>query len=154
MAAFETSAFSLKSLAETLLPLFNRGAGIVALDFDDPTGWPMYDWMGVSKAALRAIVRYLTRDLGPHGVRVNLVAAGPVLTLAGRGLPLFGSLVESWETHAPLGWDAGDPYAVADAICFLLSDLARAISGETIHVDGGLHAMGTALQPPAQEDAA
>jgi enoyl ACP reductase len=154
LAAFETSAFSLKSLAETLLPLLNRGAGIVALDFDDPAAWPMYDWMGVSKAALRAIARYLTRDLGPHGVRVNLVSAGPVGTLAARGVPMFGSLASSWEAQAPLGWDATDPYAVADAICFLLSDLARAISGEIVHVDGGMHAMGTALQPPTGKDAA
>jgi enoyl-[acyl-carrier protein] reductase I len=154
LAAFETSAFSLKSLSETLLPLLNRGAGIVGLDFDDPAAWPMYDWMGVSKAGLRAITRYLTRDLGPHGVRVNLVSAGPVGTLAARGVPMFGPLTRAWEANAPLGWDITDPYPVADTICFLLSDLSRSISGEIIHVDGGMHAMGTALQPPAEEDAA
>jgi enoyl ACP reductase len=150
LAAFQTSAFSLKALAETLLPSFNRGAGIVALDFDDPVAWPMYDWMGVSKAGMRAIARYLARDLGPHGVRVNVVSSGPVGTLAARAVPMFGELARAWEARAPLGWDAADASAVADAICFLLSDLARAVSGERIHVDGGLHAMGTALSPPAE----
>jgi meromycolic acid enoyl-[acyl-carrier-protein] reductase len=153
LAAFETSAFSLKALSETLLPVMTRGASIVALDFDDPVAWPMYDWMGVSKAGLRAIVRYLTRDLGPHGVRVNLVSSGPIGTLAARGVPLFGELASSWEARAPLGWDAGDASVVADTICFLLSDLARGIAGEIIHVDGGMHAIGTALQPPTEEAA-
>jgi enoyl-[acyl-carrier protein] reductase I len=146
--AFETSAYSFKALAESLLPLLGRGNGngtpgasLVALDFDASVAWPSYDWMGVSKAALEAVGRYLARDLGPHGVRVNLVSAGPVRTAAAGGIPGFAALVDRWSDGAPLGWDAGDPLPVADAVVFLLSDLARGVSGEIVHVDGGLHAV-------------
>jgi meromycolic acid enoyl-[acyl-carrier-protein] reductase len=140
--AFQTSAFSLKSLAAALAPLMQAGGSIVGLDFDATVAWPIYDWMGVAKAALESVSRYLARDLGPAGVRVNLVSAGPLGTVAARGIPGFEQLATLWQQQAPLGWDTADPAPVADAICFLLSDLSRAISGEIVHVDGGFHAIG------------
>lgn len=145
-AAFETSAFSLKSLAGALLPLFEAAGGgsVVGLDFDASVAWPAYDWMGVSKAALEAVSRYLARDLGRSGVRVNLVSAGPLETPAAGGIPEFGRLAATWRQGAPLGWDPRDAGPVADAVCFLLSDRARAVSGEILHADGGFHAMGPA----------
>jgi meromycolic acid enoyl-[acyl-carrier-protein] reductase len=148
-AAFRTSAYSLKAMGETLGPLLARdgGGALLGLDFDASVAWPAYDWMGVSKAALEAVARYLARDLGPQGVRVNLVSAGPVETPAAGGIPGFDKLAGAWERQAPLGWDTGDPTPVADAACFLLSDWARGISGEIVHVDGGFHAMGTQLEP-------
>ena len=150
--AFRTSAFSLKALAVAVSDLFpEEGASVVGLDFDASVAWPVYDWMGVAKAALEATSRYLARDLGPKGVRVNLVSAGPLGTLAARGIPGFGDLATAWERQAPLGWDTDDPGPVASAIVFLLSDMARAITGEILHVDGGFHAMGTALAPVAEE---
>ncbi len=140
--AFRTSAFSLKSLSVALAPLMEPGGSIVGLDFDAAVAWPIYDWMGVAKAALESVCRYLARDLGPDGVRVNLVSAGPLGTVAARGLPGFEHLADLWHRQAPLGWDVSDPGPVAGAICFLLSDLARGISGEILHVDGGFHAVG------------
>ena len=140
--AFETSAFSLKALAAAVAPLMPRGAGIVGLDFDASVAWPVYDWMGVAKAALESVSRYLARDLGPAGVRVNLVSAGPLGTVAAQGIPGFEQLADLWRQQAPLGWDISDPGPVARAICWLLSDYAQAISGEIVHVDGGFHAVG------------
>jgi enoyl-[acyl-carrier protein] reductase I len=142
MQAFQTSAFSLKALAAALAPLMAPGAGIVGLDFDASVAWPIYDWMGVAKAALESVARYLARDLGPDGIRVNLVSAGPLGTVAARGIPGFEALAELWRQQAPLGWDVADPAPVAGAVCFLLSDYARAITGEILHVDGGFHAIG------------
>jgi meromycolic acid enoyl-[acyl-carrier-protein] reductase len=147
-AAFETSAYSFKGLAESLAPLMaDDGGSLVGLDFDATVAWPSYDWMGVSKAALESVSRYLARDLGASGVRVNLIAAGPVRTAAASGVPGFDDLCADWPKQAPLGWDADDPTPVADAALFLLSDLARGTTGEILHVDGGLHAIGAA--PPA-----
>jgi enoyl-[acyl-carrier protein] reductase I len=140
--AFQTSAFSLKELAVALEPLMERGSSIVGLDFDATVAWPIYDWMGVAKAALESVNRYLARDLGPKGIRVNLVSAGPLGTVAARGIPGFEKLADLWRAQAPLGWDISDPAPVASTILFLLSDYARAISGEIIHVDGGFHAIG------------
>jgi enoyl ACP reductase len=140
--AFETSAFSLKALAAALAPLMAPGSGIVGLDFDASVAWPIYDWMGVAKAALEAVSRYLARDLGPAGVRVNLVSAGPLGTVAAQGIPGFEQLADLWRRQAPLGWDVNDPEPVARAICWLLSDYAQGISGEIVHVDGGFHAVG------------
>jgi enoyl ACP reductase len=142
MQAFQTSAFSLKALAAALEPLMGAGGSIVGLDFDASVAWPIYDWMGVAKAALESVSRYLARDLGPRGIRVNLVSAGPLGTVAARGIPGFEGLAELWRSQAPLGWDVEDPAPVASTICFLLSDYARAISGEIVHVDGGFHAVG------------
>jgi enoyl-[acyl-carrier protein] reductase I len=140
--AFQTSAFSLKALAAATAPLMDRGGSIVGLDFDATVAWPIYDWMGVAKAALESVSRYLARDLGPQGIRVNLVSAGPLGTVAARGIPGFEQLAELWRQQAPLGWDIEDPSVVGGAVCFLFSDLARAISGEILHVDGGFHAIG------------
>jgi enoyl-[acyl-carrier protein] reductase I len=142
MQAFQTSAFSLKALGATLAPLMPSGSSIVGLDFDASVAWPVYDWMGVAKAALESVSRYLARDLGPQGIRVNLVSAGPLGTVAARGIPGFDRLAELWREQAPLGWDTEDPGPVARAICWLLSDYAGAISGEIVHVDGGFHAVG------------
>jgi len=151
LAAFQTSAFSLKALAVALLPLLERaqapGGAIVGLDFDARVAWPAYDWAGVSKAALEAVNRYLARDLGPRGVRSNLVAAGPLNTVAAGSIDGFDVLSEAWQRQAPLGWDARDPEPVADAAVYLLSPLSRAITGEILHVDGGYHAVGA---PPAE----
>jgi enoyl ACP reductase len=141
-AAFVTSAYSLKALAAAVAPLMPRGAGIVGLDFDASVAWPIYDWMGVAKAALESVSRYLARDLGPAGVRVNLISAGPLGTVAAQGIPGFEKLADLWRQQAPLGWDISDPGPVARAICWLLSDYAQAISGEIVHVDGGFHAVG------------
>jgi enoyl ACP reductase len=144
VAAFETSAFSLKALAASMLPLLERGesASIVGLDFDASVAWPAYDWAGVSKAALESINRYLARDLGPRGVRSNLVAAGPLQTVAASNIEGFDALSEMWTRQAPLGWDLSDPTPVADACLFLLSPLARAITGEILHVDAGYSIVG------------
>lgn len=140
--AFRTSAFSLKALAAALAPLMPSGGSVVGLDFDASVAWPIYDWMGVAKAALESVCRYLARDLGPSGIRVNLVSAGPLGTVAARGIPGFERLAKLWPEQAPLGWDIADPGPVASTICFLLSDYSRAITGEIVHADGGFHAVG------------
>jgi enoyl ACP reductase len=145
--AFQTSAFSMKALAGTLAPLMPSGASIVGLDFDASVAWPIYDWMGVAKAALESVSRYLARDLGPSGIRINLVSAGPLGTVAARGIPGFERLADVWRAQAPLGWDVEDPVPVARTICFLLSDYAQGITGEIVHVDGGFHAVGAATEP-------
>jgi meromycolic acid enoyl-[acyl-carrier-protein] reductase len=145
--AFRTSAYSFKALAGALSPLMQGdGGSLVAMDFDGSVAWPVYDWMGVAKAALESVSRYLARDLGPAGVRVNLVSAGPVETPAAGGIPGFDNLAGLWQQQAPLGWDPSDPSPVADTVCFLLSDWSRGISGEIVHVDGGFHAMGAPLE--------
>jgi meromycolic acid enoyl-[acyl-carrier-protein] reductase len=145
--AFRTSAYSFKALAEALSPLMSKeGGSLVGMDFDASVAWPVYDWMGVAKAALESVSRYLARDLGPAGVRVNLVSAGPIETPAAGGIPGFDGLASMWGKQAPLGWDTKDPVAVADTVLFLLSDLSRRITGEIVHVDGGFHAMGAPLR--------
>ncbi len=148
------SAFSLKSLAGAVLPLMEFGGGsIVALDFDARQAWPEYDWMGVAKAALEATARYLARDLGRHHVRVNLVSAGPLRTLAAKSIgPGFDTMAEGWDDLAPLGWDSRDAVPVARACVALLSDWFPATTGEMIHVDGGFHAMAAALPREATPD--
>jgi meromycolic acid enoyl-[acyl-carrier-protein] reductase len=140
--AFTTSAYSLKALAAGLAPLMPDGGSVVAMDFDGTVAWPVYDWMGVAKAALESVARYCARDLGSRRIRVNLISAGPLDTLAARGIPGFEALAGRWREGAPLGWDTEDPTPVADAVCFLLSDAARGITGEVLHVDGGFHALG------------
>ncbi len=150
--AFQTSAYSLKALAEGVLPLMReRGGGIVSLDFDAAVAWPIYDWMGVCKAGLEAVTRYLARDLGRHGIRVNCVSAGPLRTIAAKGIPGFDVLARAWGSRAPLGWDTGDPTPVARAVVFLLSDWASGITAEIVHVDGGYHAIGADLAPGEPE---
>jgi enoyl ACP reductase len=123
---------------------------VVGLDSDASAAWPAYDWMGVAKAALEAIARYLAREVGPREIRVNLVSAGPIETLAAGAIPGFSKLAEAWSATAPLAWDAHDASPVADAVCFLLSPLARSITAEIVHVDGGYHAMGCASPSSVQ----
>ncbi len=146
-SAYQISAFSLKEIAVGLLPLMrDSGGSIVTLDFDNSVhAWPSYDWMGVTKAALQSVVRYLARDLGRYRIRVNAVSAGPVKTIAAKGVPGFELVEESWSRQAPLGWDTTDPSPVGRTVCALLSDYMPATTGEVVHVDGGFHAMGTPL---------
>jgi len=152
--AVQVSAFSLKTMAAALTPLMpeRTGGSLVTLTFDAAQAWPLYDWMGPTKAALESIVRYLARDLGPRHVRVNAVAAGPLETIAAKSIPGFSALKASWTRQAPLGWDPADAAPVADAVVFLLSDLARAISGEVLHVDGGFFSQGAPPSLGAAED--
>ena len=141
--ALRVSAYSLKALAGSLLPLMrDSGGSIVALDFDATSAWPAYDWMGVAKAALESTARYLARDLGPMGVRVNLVCAGPLRTVAARGVPGFNKFEDVWAERAPLGWSVTNPEPVAQACVALMSDWFPATTGEMLHVDGGFHAIG------------
>jgi enoyl ACP reductase len=146
--AFEISAYSYKSLANAMLPLLAKsptGGSVVGLDFDATVAWPSYDWMGVAKAALESVNRYLARDLGPHGVRANLVAAGPLDTLAAGGIEGFELLAAEWNSRAPLGWNTKDPEVVADVVRFLFSPASRGMTGAILHVDGGVNAMGAPL---------
>jgi enoyl ACP reductase len=141
--AFRISTFSLKELAVAAAPLMTGGGSIVALDFDNRIAWPIYDWMGVCKAALEATVRYLARDLGPKGIRVNSLAAGPLATIAAKGIPGFKALEQGWGRQAPLGWSSKNSHdAVARTACALLSDWMPSTTGELVHVDGGYHAIG------------
>jgi enoyl ACP reductase len=142
LRALRTSSYSYAALARHLAPLMEEGGSLVGLDFDASVAWPSYDWMGVSKAALEAINRYLARELGPRGIRSNLISAGPISSPAAGGISGFEQLAGGWDDAAPLGWDTSDPAPVAEAVCFLFSDASRAISGELIHVDGGAHAIG------------
>lgn len=140
--AVHVSAYSLKALAVATQPVMARGSALVGLTFDARYAWPVYDWMGVAKAAFEATARYLARDLGPHGIRVNLVSAGPVRTTAAKAIPGFETLESGWSDRAPLGWDAHDPEPTARGVAALLSDWFPATTGEIVHVDGGFHAMG------------
>ena len=140
--ALEVSAFSLKSLTVAARPLMGRGSAVVGLTFDASFAWPVYDWMGVAKAAFESTARYLARDLGPDGIRVNLVSAGPVRTTAARSIPGFEQMESTWEQRAPLGWDVSDPEPTARAVAALCSDWFPATTAEIVHVDGGVHAMG------------
>ncbi|MEY3691584.1 MAG: enoyl-[acyl-carrier-protein] reductase [Actinomycetota bacterium] len=140
--AVQVSAYSLKTLAEAFLPLMGRGASIVGMDFDNTVAWPAYNWMGVAKSALESTSRYLAKELGPRGIRCNLVAAGPIKTMAARSIPGFAKFEDVWDDRAPLGWDVTDSEPVARTTLALLSDWFPATTGEIVHVDGGYHAMG------------
>ena len=140
--AVNVSAYSLKALSDAVAPLMTEGGSIVGLDFDASVSWPSYDWMGVAKAALESTSRYLARYLGPQGIRVNLVAAGPIKTVAARSIPGFSRFEDVWDDRAPLGWDVKDDSAVSKACVALLSDWFPATTGEIVHVDGGFHATG------------
>ncbi len=139
--AFMTSAFSYKTLAVGLMPLMSGGGSLVTLDFDNTQAWPAYDWMGVAKSALQSVTRYLARDLGPLGIRVNAVSAGPLGTVAAKSIPGFARFDEVWKDRSPLAWDPENPDPVARMVCVLLSDWAMMTTGEVIHVDGGFHAI-------------
>ena len=140
--AMEISAYSLKTVAEVVAPLMTDGGSIVGLDFDARFAWPAYNWMGVAKAALESTARYLARALGPDGVRVNMVAAGPIRTMAAKSIPGFSEFEDAWGSRAPLGWDVHDGEPVARACVALLSDWFPSTTGEMVHVDGGYHAIG------------
>ncbi len=145
--ALHISAYSLKALVEHFAPLLEAagargGASVVGLDFDATVAWPVYDWMGVAKAALESLSRYLAKELGPRGVRVNLVAAGPVRTMAAKSIPGFAAFEDTWADRAPLGWDVHDADVVGKACIALFSDLFPMTTGEIVHVDGGVHAVG------------
>ena len=140
--AMEISAYSLKTVAEVVAPLMSNGGSIVGLDFDARFAWPAYNWMGVAKAALESTSRYLARALGPDGVRVNMVAAGPIRTMAAKSIPGFSEFEDAWGSRAPLGWDVHDSEPVARACVALLSDWFPSTTGEMVHVDGGYHAIG------------
>ncbi|MEX0868893.1 MAG: SDR family oxidoreductase, partial [Nitriliruptoraceae bacterium] len=139
--------YSYASLTRGLAPLLAKGdnASVVGLDFDASIAWPVYDWMGVAKAGLESVNRYLARDLGPYGVKVNLVAAGPLNTMAARSIHGFEGFEPIWTERAPLGWDASDPGPVARVVCALMSDWTPSITGEIVHVDGGVHAVGAGV---------
>jgi len=140
--AMEISAYSLKTVAEVVAPLMTGGGSIVGLDFDARFAWPAYNWMGVAKAALESASRYLARNLGPDGIRVNMVAAGPIRTMAAKSIPGFAEFEDAWQHRSPLGWDVHDGEPVAKACVALLSDWFPATTGEMLHVDGGYHAIG------------
>jgi enoyl-[acyl-carrier protein] reductase I len=140
--AFVTSAYSYKTLAVALLPLMEEAGGsLVAMDFDNTQAWPAYDWMGVAKSALQSVTRYLARDLGKHGIRVNAVSAGPLGTVAAKSIPGFERFDEVWSERSPLPWDTSNPDPVARMVCVLLSDWSVMTTGEIVHVDGGFHAI-------------
>jgi len=138
----QVSAYSLKALATSCLPLMSEGGSVVGMTFDATVAWPAYDWMGVAKAGLESCSRYLARDLGPQGIRCNLVSAGPLKSLAAKAIPGFENLESMWSDRAPLGWDEKNLEPTARAVCALLSDFFPATTGEIVHVDGGYHAMG------------
>src|SRR5258705_1863119 len=140
--AVQVSAYSLKTLADAFVPLMTEGGSIVGLDFDATVAWPAYNWMGVAKAAFESTARYLARDLGPRKIRVNLLAAGPIKTMAAKSIPCFARFEDVWADRAPLGWDVSVSSAVARGRVALLSDWFPMTTGEMIHVDGGYHAMG------------
>ena len=140
--AVHVSAYSLKAVAEAVVPLMPEGGAIVGLDFDNTVAWPAYDWMGVAKSALESTARYLARDLGEQNIRVNLVAAGPIRTLAAKSIPGFAEFEDAWDSRAPLGWDVNDSTAVAKACVALFTDWFPMTTGEMLHVDGGYHAIG------------
>jgi enoyl-[acyl-carrier protein] reductase I len=140
--AMQISAYSLKTLADAFGPIMNDGGSIVGLDFDNRQAWPAYNWMGVAKSALQSVSRYLARELGPRQIRCNLVAAGPIRTMAAKSIPGFALFEDTWDGRAPLGWDVNDSEPVAKACVALLSDWFPATTGEIIHVDGGYHAVG------------
>jgi len=140
--AMQVSTYSLKTLVDAFLPLMGPGASIVGLDFDNTVAWPAYNWMGVAKSALQSLSRYLAKELGPRGIRCNLVAAGPVRTMAAKSIPGFALFEDVWDGRAPLGWNVNDPEPVARACVALFSDWFPKTTGEIVHVDGGFHATG------------
>jgi enoyl-[acyl-carrier protein] reductase I len=140
--ALHVSSYSLKALVDAFGPLMGSGSSLVGLDFDATVAWPAYDWMGVAKAALESTARYLARELGGRGIRVNLVAAGPIRTMAAKSIPGFAAFEDAWQARAPLGWDINDAGPAARACVALLSDWFPATTGEMVHVDGGYHAIG------------
>ena len=147
--ALQVSTYSYAALGAGFADLLAEAdaPSIVGLDFDAQIAWPGYDWMGVAKAGLESANRYLARELGPRRIRANLVAAGPLNTMAARSIDGFGGFETVWQERAPLGWDLGDPEPVARTVCALLSEWMPGVTGEIIHVDGGVHAIGAGQAP-------
>ena len=141
--AVQVSAYSLASLTKAALPLMSEGGSVVGLTFDARFAWPVYDWMGVAKAAFESTNRYLARDLGPKGIRCNIVAAGPDPHHRGEVDPrlraLRGGVGRAARRSAGTSTTRCPPPGPA---CALLSDWFPATTGEMVHVDGGFHAMG------------
>ncbi|MGH8896347.1 MAG: enoyl-ACP reductase FabI [Egibacteraceae bacterium] len=146
--ALRISTYSFAALGRVFSPLLAKAGGgaLVGLDFDASVAWPSYDWMGVAKAGLESCCRYLARDLGAQGTRVNLVAAGPLRTMAAKSIEGFSTFEDAWTRRAPLGWDVANAEPVARVVCALLSDWMPAVTGEIVHADGGAHAMGADLR--------
>ena len=140
--AMHVSTYSLKTLADAFVPLMQPGGSIVGLDFDNSVAWPAYNWMGVAKSALQSLSRYLAKELGPQGIRCNLVAAGPIRTMAAKSIPGFAKFEDVWDDRAPLGWDVNDSDPVARTVCAMLSDWFPKTTGEIVHCNGGFHATG------------
>ena len=140
--AMHVSTYSLKALADAFVPLMQPGGSIVGLDFDNSVAWPAYNWMGVAKSALQSLSRYLAKELGPQGIRCNLVAAGQIRTMAAKSIPGFAKFEDVWDDRAPLGWDVNDSEPVARTVCAMLSDWFPKTTGEIVHCDGGFHATG------------
>jgi enoyl ACP reductase len=140
--AMHVSTYSLKALADAFVPLMQPGGSIVGLDFDNSVTWPAYNWMGVAKSALQSLSRYLAKELGPQGIRCNLVAAGPIRTMAAKSIPGFAKFEDVWDGRAPLGWDVNDSEPVARTVCAMLSDWFPKTTGEIVHCDGGFHSTG------------
>ena len=146
LKALHVSAVSLATVCKHAVPAMTEGGSIVALSFDSQHSYPGYNWMGVAKAALEALVRGLQRDYGPLGVRVNTLSAGPQETLAASHIPGFSEIASIYPPRAPLGWNLSTSgEAVGRAACLLLSDLATGIGGTVLTVDGGAHSMGAPL---------
>ncbi|AGL15839.1 short-chain dehydrogenase/reductase SDR [Actinoplanes sp. N902-109] len=143
-SAVHVSTYSFVALARTCAPLLKAAGGgsVVGLDFAGDQVWPGYDWMGVAKSGLESCCRYLAHALGPQGTRVNLVAAGPLRTVAATAIKSFDDLVRAWHERAPLAWDETDAEPVGRAVCALWSGWLPAVTGEVLHVDGGAHAVG------------
>lgn len=140
--AVHVSAYSLRSLSDIVTPLMTDGGSLVGLTFDATVSWPAYNWMGVAKAAMESLNRYLARELGPKGIRSNLVAAGPMRTIAAKSIPGFAAFEDEWQKRAPLGWDVNDSEGVSKACVALLSDWFPQTTGSIVHVDGGYHSIG------------
>lgn len=149
--ALHISTYSLKTLADAFVPLMTDGGAFVGLDFDNSVTYPAYNWMGVAKSALQSLSRYLARELGPRQIRCNLVAAGPIRSMAAKSIPGFALFEDIWDERAPLGWDINDATPVARACCALLSDWFPATTGEIVHVDGGFHSTGAAGRTAATD---
>jgi enoyl-[acyl-carrier protein] reductase I len=145
--ALHISTYSLAALVGTFRPLLQKsealgGASVIALDFDGSRAYPMYDWMGVMKAGLESLGRYLAKEVGPDRIRVNMLAAGPIRTVAAKSIPGFSQFEDTWSDKAPLGWDVYDSSAVADTAVAMLSPLLRGTTASVVYVDGGYHSMG------------
>jgi enoyl ACP reductase len=145
---FHISCASLATVAQFAQEHMPKGGSVVTLSFASQVAFPFYNWMGVNKAALEALVRALAREHGREHVRVNAVSAGPLTTKAAKSIPHFAHLARTWKKMSPLPWDpVKDKEEVAHAVVFLLGEGSKKITGQTIYVDGGASAVGGELLP-------